>query len=339
VKRRAASQIDAPGQDSFLDVVANLVGILIILVMIMAAQAKRGILASEAARHRGESVASPLEADAKAAETAAVAVESNIQELESRLKQQELEIALRQQERDKYQLLVTVAERRLAEHRDTLSADKQARYDLEEQLAAARRELAKLDEAERSIQQPGPEVLEHLPTPMARTVFGTEIQFRLQGGRLAYVPWDEMVERMNADAQNHFHKLRSDARVELSLPIINGFAARYILRRAEVELQTRLGPAMQGQIQLEKLYFVDAEPNLGQPVSQAFAPGSEFRSRVMTARPQSTTITIWVYPDGFDDFRQLKAELFKHGYLTAARPMPDGVPIGGSPDGVRSVAE
>jgi hypothetical protein len=339
VRRRAASQIEAPGQDSFLDVVANLVGILIILVMVVAAQAKRGILASEAARSQDEVAASPLDVDARSAESAAAAVESSIQEMEARLKQQNLEIAMRQQERDKFQLLVTVAERRLAEHRDSLSADQQARYDLEEQLARAQRELAKLDEIERSLAQPRPEVIEHLPTPMARTVFGTEIHFRLQGGRLTYVPWDEMVERMKADAPNHIHKLRSDPRVELSLPVTSGFGARYILRRAEVEMQTRLGPARQGQVELERMYFVDAESNLGQPVSQAFAPGAEFRGRVLAARPQNTTVTIWVYPDGFDDFRNLKAELFKLGYLTAARPMPAGVPIGGSPDGVRSVAE
>lgn len=340
MRRRAAGQIDAPGQDSFLDVVANLVGILIILVMVVAAQAKRGILASEAARQQTDAaVASPLADDAKAAAAAAAAVENNIQELESRLKQQNFEIALRQQERDKIQLLVTVAERRLAEHRDSLSADEQTRYDLAEQLARLRRELADLDQIERSLAQPRPEVLEHLPTPMARTVFGTELHFRLQGGRLAYVPWEEMVERFKTDAPHHVHKLRSDPRVELSLPVINGFGARYVLRRAEHEMQTRVGPAVQVRPELEKIYFVDAEPNLGQPVSQALAPGGELRSRILAAKPQSTTITFWVYPDSFDDFRLLKAELFKLGYLTAARPLAAGVPISGGPDGVRSVAE
>ena len=35
----------------------------------------------------------------------------------------------------------------------------------------------------------------------------------------------------------------------------------------------------------------------------------------------------------------MSAELFKLGYLTAGRPLPDGHPIGGSPDGTRSSAE
>ena len=40
-----------------------------------------------------------------------------------------------------------------------------------------------------------------------------------------------------------------------------------------------------------------------------------------------------------DDYRTIKAELFKRGYLCAARPMPHGQPIGGAPDGTRSSAE
>ena len=36
----ARSNVDEPGQDSFLDIVANLVGILIILVMVIGVRAK-----------------------------------------------------------------------------------------------------------------------------------------------------------------------------------------------------------------------------------------------------------------------------------------------------------
>jgi len=74
-------------------------------------------------------------------------------------------------------------------------------------------------------------------------------------------------------------------------------------------------------------------------MAQALGPASEFRGRIANCRPQNTTVTIWVYPDSFDDFRALKAELFRLGYLTAARPMPMGEPIAGSPSGHRSAAE
>ena len=339
MRRRAAdNQAEAPGQDSFLDVVCNLVGILIVLVMLIAAQAKRGLIAQETTR-QASSAPSTAADDAAAAEQAAAAVETSILELQNRIQRQNLEVALRQQERDQVQLLVTVAEQRLAEHRGQLSGTDQVRYDLEEQLAAAKRQLKQLDLAAKSPQQRPPEVIEHLPTPMARTVFGTEVHFRLLGGRLAYVPWHEIVEQMKADAPNHVQKLRSSPRVELSLPVNSGFGAKYILHRAEVQMQTKVGVATQGLVELEKLWLIDAEPNLGQPLAVALAPNSEFRSRLAAHKPQQTTVTVWVYPDSFDDFRTLKAELFQLGYLTAARPMPATHPIGGSPDGSRSSAE
>lgn len=336
--RRPKSDVEAPGQDSFLDVVCNLVGILIVLVMLIAAQAKRGMIAAASASQE-PIAASTVSADVEAAEIAAGAVEGSIHELQNRIRRQDFEIAVRQRERDEVQLLVAVAEQRLNEHRDELSEADRARYDLEAQLAASRARLSELDRVAKSTERKPPEVLEHLPTPMARTVFGREIHFRLLGGRLVYVPWDEMKAAMDADAPAHLSKLRNNARVELSLPAVGGFGARYILRRAEIKIETKVGTATRGGIELEKMYFIDTEENLGVPLAEALQPGSEFQSRLAACRPQQTTVTIWVYPDSFEEFRLLKAELFKRGYLTAARPMPFSHPIGGSPDGSRSTAE
>jgi hypothetical protein len=342
MSKRRSSGAEAPGQDSFLDVVGNLVGILIILVMVVGAQTKRGLIAREASKH---GVAAPAAspdnsaADLAAAEAAATSVEQSIGELEQKIRRQNLEAAMRQQERDQVQLLVTIAEQRLAEHRNKLGAAEQARYDAQAELVAARGELARLAQDEAALQRPAPAVLQHLPTPMAKTVFGTEIHFRLLGGRLTYVPWDEMIAALKADAPNHVHKLRDAPRAEMSLPVVAGFGARYVLQRAEAEVQTRIGVATQTKIELEKIYFVDAETNLGVPLADALKPGSQFRSQLAGQRPQQTTVTIWVYPDSFDQFRELKAELFKLGFLTAGRPLPAGHPIGGSPDGSRSSAE
>ena len=55
--------------------------------------------------------------------------------------------------------------------------------------------------------------------------------------------------------------------------------------------------------------------------------------------PRDTTITLWVYPDSFDLYRQLKEELHNLGFATAGRPLPEGVLIGGSSDGTRSSAQ
>lgn len=337
MKRHVSSPaLDAPGQDSFLDVVCNLVGILIVLVMLVAAQAKRSMLTAIALPPAS---ASPLTDEIRATEAAAQSLETNIHELEHTLAATRLEMTLREEERNRYQVLVTVARQRLDEYRAQLSAEERARFDLTQQLADCQRQWASLRDQAATLSTPPPKVLHHLPTPMARTVFGTEVHFRLSGHRLAYVPWDEMIQRLKADAPHHVHKLRDQPRIELSLPDYAGFGARYILRRAEVQIETRVGTATRSGVELEQIYLVETEPNLGQPVSEALAPGSEFRSRLAAYKPQTTTVTLWVYPDSFEDFRLVKAELFKMGFLTAARPMPEGEPIAGSPSGTRSFAE
>ena len=78
---------------------------------------------------------------------------------------------------------------------------------------------------------------------------------------------------------------------------------------------------------------------LGEPVATALSDRSDFRSRLAAVSPQSVVATIWVYPDSFAEFRQLKQELYELGFSTAARPLPHGVLIAGSPEGSRSAAQ
>jgi hypothetical protein len=235
--------------------------------------------------------------------------------------------------------VVLLAEGQLAKRRDEMSDEERARIDLTQQIAATQSELSQMKLALGASVAAPPQVIEHLPTPMAKTVLTEEIHFRLLAGRLAYVPYTEMVARLQADAPNRVHRLRDVPRIEETLPVVQGFGGRYILRRTEEDLQTKVGPARRSIVELERIWFVDAEDNLGEPFEQALLAGSQFRARLTGLDPQRTVITIWVYPDSFDQFRRLKEQLFKSGFLTAARPMPSGLPIGGAPDGSRSAAE
>jgi hypothetical protein len=66
---------------------------------------------------------------------------------------------------------------------------------------------------------------------------------------------------------------------------------------------------------------------------------SEFRRVLAGADPKTTTVTLWTYADSFSEFGKLKKMLYELGYATAARPLPPGQPIGGSPDGSKSAAQ
>ena len=82
--------------------------------------------------------------------------------------------------------------------------------------------------------------------------------------------------------------------------------------------------------------MVDA---LGEPPDVALNDGSAFRKALAKLRPGHHTITIWTYEDSFDAFRQIRKELYRLGFITAARPLPQGQPISGSPDGSKSAAQ
>src|SRR5207302_3207726 len=143
--------------------------------------------------------------------------------------------------RGQFQVLVTVAEQRLAEYRNQLSDDEKTRYDLERELVNSKNELSLLSTTQVSLTKPKPHVLEHLPTPMARTVFGSEIHFRLLGHRLAYVPFEEMKAAFNPHAPRQLSKMRDTPRAEFSLPEVAGFRARTIPHNADTAAGLRSG--------------------------------------------------------------------------------------------------
>lgn len=325
MKRATSAHSEASGQDSFLDVAANLVGILIILVMIVGAHAKNSFIVEETAVAKKKATGPSPEL--VAAEAAAADVEKNMAELEGKIQRQAMEVAFRQEERGQLQTVVALAEQELAKSREAMTEEDRAQYDLAQDLIQSKGELERLGQTITSVVKPSKTVLQHLPTPMAKTVFGQEMHFRLLGGRLAYVPMNEMTDALQKDAPTKVQKLRSQPRIEESLPVRDGFGARYSLRREG------------DRVAFEEIYLVDAEEDLGEPADQALQPNSLFRARLNGHDPKRTTVTVWVYPDSFDEFRKLKSELFKLGFLTAARPLPFGIPIAASPEGNRSTAE
>jgi hypothetical protein len=337
--RRQRNQLDAPGQDSFLDIVANLIGILIILVMVIGVSTKDALVEAVTLLALP---AEPDEVDVESPEREAAAIEADINRLDNRLQRQKFEVEFRRQERTNLHMLITVANEHLEQLRDELDDTSREQFDIQSALVAAEAELRNLAEARRAVEvaSRAPKVLEHLPTPMARTVFGKEVHFRLTGGRLAYVPLDELVERMKAEAPDKLWMLNDADELTETVGPRDGFLMKYTLGRKQYA-RDRGGPAvaMQTRIELDHFVLIPIEDDLGEPFQEALLEGSRFRSTIDGLDGRRSTVTVWVYPDGFQEFYQLKRYLFERGFLTAARPLPEGVPIGGSPHGSRSAAQ
>jgi hypothetical protein len=77
----------------------------------------------------------------------------------------------------------------------------------------------------------------------------------------------------------------------------------------------------------------------GEPLERLTQPASDFQRVLNTLNPSHATITLWVYPDSFGVYRQLNEYLHRRGFLVAARPLPAGMAIRGSPTGSLSAGQ
>lgn len=350
MSRRPPKNSLEPGQDSFLDVVANLVGILIILIAVIGVQTKQALIDrprepdDESVEDRVTEIEQRNAAAQQALashEIAEYGIEKDIADKLDALKRHELEIQYREAERQRLQVLLSAVSRQMDERKTKMSAAGRRHLELNRELALTQQQLGQLNRALQDAQQSQnkPVVLRHLPTPMAKTVFGKEIHFRLERGRIAYVPFDEMVEMLKDEAQRQAWKLKDAPAIEEQLGPVQGFRMNYRLVRREVSMPSQFGVVTQSGIGLDRFHLHPISDDLGDPVGVALRDGSQMRDVLAANRPQTTTITIWVYPDSFQFFHDLKDALYEMGYLTAARPMPPGQPIGGSPQGTRSAAQ
>jgi hypothetical protein len=338
MSRRARNDAEAPGQDSFLDVVANLVGVLIILVMVVGTQARHAMVAAASAPAEAEQPALP---DVGSAAKQVIDAENGIREMQALSKREDLEVAFRRRERDQLQLIVAAGEQELDAAKNKLSTEDRADFDINSRTSLVFKELADLDDALAGLSENEKpvEVVKHYPTPMAKTVFGKELHFRLQDGRLTYVPFEEFVARLKEDAPRQVARLKDQDSITEFVGPIQGFRMRYTLVRETVAVPVNGGVAKGERAALDQFILLPLADDLGEPVEHALAENSDFRTTVAQFNPRQYTVTLWVYPNSFQHFRPVRDALLKLGFITAGRPMPDGHPIGGSPDGSRSAAQ
>jgi len=181
------------GQDAFLDIVANLVGILIILIVIVGAHAGAAARIHQAV----------LQSDRQ--ERALKKLEIDNEQLET-LIDQEKEFT-RQLTDVRHQRLVELETVRQLVKKQTKDLDQKEReaflaktdqQELQQELTDLEETLAALNSAAAAtpLSNTKTETIEHFPNPIARTVFSKEVHFRLLGGKLVWVPLDELVDTM-----------------------------------------------------------------------------------------------------------------------------------------------
>ena len=328
------------GQDAFLDIVANLVGVLIILVVVLGTQSHEAIHEivedSVTENHALPEQMSALEEQAMRA--AAAQRDSN--RLETTIRQFDNEIASRNQQRA--MLLDLLAEARIAweDSKQHLNADATEAAAKEIEISRIEKELAELSgERERIEGEPEPIIaVAHLPTPMAKTVFGDELHFRLKDNLVSVVPIERLIEEMKQEMQRSLQSSR-EGQLETAIGPVRGYVAHVEMNRSS-ELITRGGQIRNATgVEVVGMTIEPLKEPHGQHISNVLAGSSELDIELAGRDPATTTITVWVYPESFAAFRQLKEHLYRKGFATAARPLPQDFPIGVSRNGSRSTAQ
>ncbi|MCA9184905.1 MAG: hypothetical protein KDA99_04775 [Planctomycetales bacterium] len=341
------------GYDSFLDIVANLVGILVILIMVL------GVRTQDAWKSAPDPAASapPTKAPGPSALTAeqlhallpdvdtprahVATLLQDVATLDAHQQQLTQHIHATQQYIDETRQSLAASTR----HQNELAAPRrdfqQERQQWEQQQQAVTGELRQLEDAIARLrrQAPPPTVLVHDATPIAHSVTDNETHFQLLHGRIAFIPMEDLVERLRNEFAEKARRLQNADHYADSIGPIEGFLMKYELARRERAVKTSQGTAISNSLDLDHFILVPTSESLGEPVAEALRPGSRFMDVLTGLSSENATVTIWTYPDSYREFRQVKDHLAERGFQTAARPLPAGHPIGGSPDGSRSAAQ
>ncbi len=328
------------GQDSFLDIIANLVGVLIILVVVVGAQASNSAAEQPPVEdHSGE--ISQLEFDLSRTNSRITRLTIDNEELEQQVDKENIfgkALADR-----RHAMLVQLAQVRASFDKKLNDADEQQKkialerarqIELQSQLEAIQDETRAVSAA---LVKPQLEIetIEHFPNPIAKTVFSDEIHFRLSEGKLAYVPMDELLEMMKSEIRFKAEKLEVASSTRETIGPVSGFWLQY-----ELGVVPSQNPGRNERlIRLKQFVVQPTDPRVGEPIETAMTENSDFSRRLATREPFRTTVSVWVYPDSYEKYTKLKNWLHKQGFQMASWPLSAGKPISGSPDGLRTSAQ
>jgi hypothetical protein len=341
IRRRRQTREIPFSFDSFLDVVANVVGIIIrlILVVWVGARSYTSVMA----------VAKPGPAPA----TAPSAKELT-DPLKDEITRQREELALAQARLlEQLRQLAQVQDKKNATAKDLVTLATSA-HELDqeqgtiEQAAAASDKIGKNTEVTLAdLRERGQrlsadiQALQKLPplkkilryrTPVSRPVHTEELLFECRDGRVTFVDIAALLAEVKQGLQDKVQALRTQWQVEDVAGPVGPFRLHYVIERQRGLLDNLAGvgsPATSGDFSYGLSEWV-VEPIAaarGETAEAALAKGSEFRQIVDVLDPQQSVVTFWVYPDSFGVYRQLRDYLHERDIEVAGRPLPIGMLI------------
>ena len=333
LRKRKITEFELGGQDSFLDLASNIVGILVILVMVAGIRAQYST-----ANVTDPQTLTQLEAkyqELQTKENEALQLRSDVEELKAQSEIVAKQIYLQSESYAELFDLMTSMRAGIDVAAEEKSQTFKEKIEYQRQLMETNAKLEQIDKARTYFRQIRPKatVLENLPTPLSQRVENKELHLRLLGGNVVVVPLDELMIQLGGlvgEEKNRYFKQKTSTG---KVGPIDNFELEFLLVTYEVPMNGGIGTRID-------LRYAEAVPTfepLGQSLRQALAsPQSEFRRKLSAFQKHLYTVTIWLYPDSFEEYQILKQFLQEQGYSVAARPMVMGSSIGMSPFGTKS---
>ncbi len=179
-------------------------------------------------------------------------------------------------------------------------------------------------------------------SPVARTSDEKEIHFEVRRDRVAFIEMDRLIEKVTADARQRLGSAAGMGGVgsfESKVGPVGSFSMTYAVGRtlpSSIDDMFSPGGSSVGLVGFE---IVPTGSLRGESYESAVSPLSELSRALKRVNPTKTTVTLWIYPDGFALYRRLRDVFHQRGFLVAARPLPEGMPIRGSPYGTLSASQ
>ena len=171
-------------------------------------------------------------------------------------------------------------------------------------------------------------------SPVAKKAEGEEFHFEVRGDRVAFIDVERLLDKVKTDARVKI-RLSSGARpASGTVGPVGSFEMSYEVQRLDDGGNPRVG-----NFGLSAWEIVPVFATRGEKYEAALGPASDFARAIRRLNPARDVVTLWIYPDGFPLYRKLRETLHAQGFLVAARPLPEGSTIRGSPGGSASSAQ
>jgi len=337
--------------DSFLDIVANVVGVIIRLILVVWVGARSYTLLQHQAQSQAPAskAAGALPVPADPLEQEIVRRRRELAEAQERLLAQLRLLPSNQTGsatiREKLGYALARREK-LMKDEEALDSRKRNLSQEAEQIAFSSEELRRrsqsvLEEIRALEAKPPPKNIMRYRTPISCPVHSEELFFECQQGRVAFIDIASLLKEVHQRLPEKEQLLRATWEIHDVTSIIGAFRLHFALERERGMLDFSTGgakPVGEGGFRyaLTGWQVEPVAPGRGETAEAALGDNSEFRQIVDGIDSQFTAVTFWVYPDSFALFRRLRDFLYQRDIVVAGRPLPTGTPIMSTPQGTVS---